>query len=116
MATTELDSFVLKLKCLMTAGHQACLNVVCGDRKLVLDLKAEIALDDVNNSFVQPPWRQNRSPAYKRRQERRQAARSVAEEATIVKEESEEATVVNEEAEKQASSNSELPDVIQQQN
>ena len=86
---------------------------MCKDRKLVLDLKAEIALDYVKNTIAQSPWKQNRSPAYKRRQERRRASRSAAEEATAVKDEAEEAKTVNEEAEKQTFSNSEITDVAE---
>ena len=88
-AIAELDSFILKLKGLMNAGHQACLNVVCNNGKLTVDLKAEIALDTVKIATNLPPKKQIRRPADKRRQERRQAARSDAEEVGVVKEEAE---------------------------
>ena len=77
MAMAELDSFVVKLKLLMNAGHEASLNVVCKDRKMHVDLKAEIALSD----DMESKWKPSRSPSYRRRQERRRAARSKAEEA-----------------------------------
>ena len=51
---------------------------------MTVDLKAEVALEDETSHVnVQPHWKSMRSPAYKRRQERRQAARIVAEEAMI---------------------------------
>ena len=61
----------------MNAGHEASLNVVCKDRKMHVDLKAEIALSD----DMESKWKPSRSPSYRRRQERRRAARSKAEEA-----------------------------------
>ena len=80
MATAELDSFVVKLKCLMHAGHEASLNATFKDGKLCIDLKAEIALNSLPDGSPQAPWRQIRSPSYKRRQERRRAG-NVAEQA-----------------------------------
>ena len=82
MAVAELDSFIVKLKLLMNAGYEASLNVVCKDRKMCIDLKAEIALDDDAQDFgLRNKWQPIRSPSYRRRQERRRAARVKAEEA-----------------------------------
>ena len=45
MATADIDSFVLKLKYLMSHGYHKSLNVEFKEGKLNVNLKAEIALE-----------------------------------------------------------------------
>ena len=78
MATAELDSFVLKFKCLINAGHEAFLNVGYNDGKLCVDLKAEIAFNDVQGWSPLSTQKRMRNPSYQRRQERRRAEQAAA--------------------------------------
>ena len=69
MATTEVDSFVTKLKHLWHSGYKACLKIEVCEGKASVTLAAEVG-------YALPPSSpvKGRGPSYRRRQERRKKA------------------------------------------
>ena len=84
MASSEIDSFVLKFKNLQYAGLKASLTLETENGESIVTLRANLGyLPPPNHHGYNRGSQVNRPPAYFRRQERRKAARVAAEEESV---------------------------------
>ena len=77
MTVNELDSFLGKFKHLWHAGLKASLNLEAENGEASITLKVGLGYIPPPHSFQGPNGQSHRGPAYRRRQERRKAAKLV---------------------------------------